>query len=59
MNCPDCGQVLDDLRSEEGTQYRGCKPCGVVWIGTSYSINRRMYDHEVLQKIDGIYYLRR
>lgn len=59
VDCPECGNTLRDLPSELNMQYRGCGICNSVWIYSSDGIlQRRMYDYEVLQRVDRIYYLR-
>lgn len=58
MDCPGCKQPMHDMVSESGTQYRGCKACQWVWLGTTHDIGRRMHDTEFLEIVGGVHYLR-
>lgn len=60
MECPDCGNELQDLPSQEGSNFKGCKHCSCVLIYTPYDqFVRCLHDHEALQRVDGVYYLTR
>lgn len=57
--CPECGNTLKDLPSGQNMQYHTCEKCHCVWIFSSDGLpQRRMHDQEVLQRVDGIWYLR-